>query len=205
MPDTSSVQTVTTETTVTETVAAVDEPAAIQYEYHPHHFALKTNLLFDAALMPNLEFEWLINKKWSVGIEGDVAWWKFSNTEIYRLALISPEVRYHFLSRKPWQGMYVGLFGGAGLYQLQNGSEGHHGEGAMGGLSFGYMFPIGKHFFFEAGIGAGYMSTRYKIYENRDGHKVYMRTKTLNYFGPLKLKLSIAWRFDIMTKSVKGN
>ena len=170
-----------------------------------HRFALKTNLLYDAILFPNLELEWLFNKNWSVALEGDVAWWKPDFTHVYRLAIISPEARYHIRPRAPWHGMYVGLFVGGGLYQLENGGNGYHGEGGMGGVSFGYMWPIGKHFSLEAGIGAGYMSTRYKIYENRDNHKLYMRTKTLNYFGPLKLKFSIPWRFAIMTKNVKVN
>ncbi|MDE6811397.1 MAG: DUF3575 domain-containing protein [Muribaculaceae bacterium] len=173
--------------------------------YRKLNFALKTNLLFDACLMPNLEFEWLINKKWSVGIEGEVAWWKTSNTRIYRLAVISPEVRFHIRPRSHWHGMYAGLFVGGGLYQLQYGIEGYLGEGGMGGLSFGYMWPIGKHFSFDAGIGVGYMYTQYKVYENRGDHKLYMRTKSLNYVGPLKLKFSIAWRFDIIKKTVKVN
>lgn len=187
---------------------ATDADAAapvIEYDYHPHHFALKTNLLFDAVLMPNLELQWLINNHWSVSVEGNVAWWKPRYNKVYRLAVISPEVRYHIRPRAPMHGMYVGVFGGGGLYQLENGGDGYRGEGGMGGVSFGYMWPIGKHFSLEAGIGAGYMSTRYKVYENREGHKLYMRTKSLNYFGPLKLKFSIAWRFDIMTKTVKDN
>lgn len=182
-----------------------DKAVGVEYEYHPHHFALKNNFLYDAVLLPNLEVEWLFNDKWSVAVEGDVAWWKPKETRVYRLAVVSPEVRYHINPRALWHGMYVGLFVGGGLYQLENGGDGYHGEGGMGGVSFGYMWPIGRHLSLEAGIGAGYMFTRYKVYESRDGHKLYMRTKTLNYFGPLKLKLSIAWRFDIMTKTVKVN
>lgn len=168
-------------------------------------FALKTNILYDACLFPNLELEWLINRKWSVGLEGDIAWYKLNFTHIYRLAVISPEVRYHYRQRAPWHGMYVGLFLGGGLFQLENGHDGYRGEGGMGGVSFGYMWPIGKYFSLEAGIGVGYLYSRYKVYENRDTHKLYMRTKSLNYFGPLKLKFSIAWRFDFMKKSVKVN
>ncbi|MDE5886118.1 MAG: DUF3575 domain-containing protein [Muribaculaceae bacterium] len=168
-------------------------------------FALKTNLLYDVVLMPNLEFEWLIKKNWSVSIEGDVAWWKFSFDRIYRLAMVSPEARYHIRPRDYWHGMYVGLFVGGGLYQLENRHDGYRGEGGMAGLSFGYMWPIGKHFSLEAGVGAGYMHTRYKVYRNEDDHKLYMSTKSLNYFGPLKLKFTIAWRFDIMTKTIKVN
>lgn len=185
------------------TPAPVEVENAEEIEERRHHFALKTNLLYDAALMPNLEFEWLINHNWSVGIEGDVAWWKPKETKVYRLAIISPEIRYHIKPRAPWQGMYAGVFAGGGLYQLQHGIKGYRGEGGMGGVSFGYTWLIGKHFFFEAGIGVGYLYTRYKVYEYMDSHRVYMRTKTLNYFGPLKLKLSIAWRFDIVNKTIK--
>lgn len=149
--------------------------------------------------------EWLINDNWSVAFEADVAWWKHSFTKIHRLAVFSPEVRYHIRPRSPWHGMYVGLFAGGGYYQLEHGGDGYYGEGGMGGVSFGYMWPISKYLSLEAGIGVGYMSTRYKVYENRDWHKVYMHTKSLNYFGPLKLKFSIAWRFDFSTKTVKVN
>lgn len=181
-----------------DTVA--DLPAQVQYVRRQEHFALKTNLLYDAVLLPNLELEWFINNRWSVSLEGDVAWWKPDFNRVYRLALVSPEVRYHISPRAPWHGMYVGCFAGGGLYQLENRHTGYRGEGGLGGFSFGYMWPVGKHLLFDAEIGAGYMYTRYKEYESREGHKLYMRTKTLNYFGPLKVKFSIAWRFDITTK-----
>lgn len=174
-------------------------------ELSRHHFALKTNLLYDAALMPNLEFEWLINDRWSVSLEGDVAWWKLSDTKIYRLAVVLPEVRYHINPRGLWHGMYVGAFVGGGLYQLENGGNGYRGEGGMGGVSLGYMWPISKSLSFDAEIGAGYMFTRYKEYEPAHGHKVYLLTKSLNYFGPLKLKFSLVWRFDIVSKTAKVN
>lgn len=172
----------------------------------PYHFAVKTNLLYDGALLPNLEVEWLINNRWSVALEGDVAWWKHDPSHrYYQLAVVSPEVRYWFRTSKLWHGMYVGLFAGGGLYDLENRKNGYQGEGAMTGLSFGYMWPIGKHLSFEAGVGAGYMYTRYKEYEPADGHYLYQRTKSLNYFGPLRVKFSIGWRFDVLLKTKKNN
>lgn len=39
-----------------------------------HQLVLKTNLLYDAALMPSLEVEYLINDRWSVNLEGEMAW-----------------------------------------------------------------------------------------------------------------------------------
>ena len=186
---------------VAEATQAKKSKRAIEPAHRrPLHFALKTNMLLDAALMPNIELQWLVNDKWSAALEADVAWWKPDYKKVYRIALISPEVRYHFRQRAQWHGMYVGAFAGGGLYQLEWKHDGYKGEGFMAGLSFGYMWPIRHNLSLEAGIGAGYMHTRYKVYDSLDGHKLYMRTKSLNYFGPLKLRLSLAWRFDIMAK-----
>ncbi|MDE6654467.1 MAG: DUF3575 domain-containing protein, partial [Muribaculaceae bacterium] len=138
-------------------VSSVDTPM-MQVCEKEHRFAVKTNLLYDAVLLPNLEVEWLASKHWSVALEGDVAWWSsYSRNKVYQIAMISPEVRYRINPRAPWHGMYVGAFAGAGLYDLENGGTGYRGEGLMGGLSFGYAWPVGKHLLFDAGIGAGYM------------------------------------------------
>lgn len=159
--------------------------------------ALKTNFLYYAALMPNLEVEWLINKHWSVAVDGNIAWWgKYSRQRSYRLAIISSEVRRWIKPRAPWHGMYVGLLAGGGLYDILKDSPGYYGGGVMAGATFGYMWPIGKHLALESGIGAGYLHANIKEYEVYDGHHVYQRTKSLNYFGPLKLKFSLVWHFN---------
>lgn len=164
--------------------------------------ALKTNLLYYAALMPNLELEWLFREKWSVALEGNVAWWsKKSDHKCYQIAVIDAEVRRWIRPRSQWHGMFVGLFAGGGWYDLENGGTGYHGEGGMTGLSFGYMWPVSRTLSFETSAGAGYMYTRYKEYIPFEGHLVYQRTKTLNYFGPLKLKFSLVWRFWDRNKS----
>lgn len=158
-------------------------------------FALKTNMLDYAILMPNLEFEWAFVDRWSLALEVQGAWYaKNSPHKAYRLATLIPEVRFWAIDRSLWHGMYVGIFGGAGLYDLSNGSKGHEGEGFMTGLSLGYMWPIGKHFSLDAGIGVGYLNIRDKVYMPRDGHYLYQYTKDINYFGPLRLKLSLVWR-----------
>lgn len=158
-------------------------------------FALKTNMLDYLVLMPNLELEWAFADRWSVALEGQGAWYaKNSPHKVYRLATLMPELRYWVIDRSLWHGMYVGIFGGAGLYDLSNGNKGHEGEGFMAGLSLGYMWPIGKHFSLDAGIGVGYLNIRDKVYMPRDGHYLYQYTKDINYFGPLRLKLSLVWR-----------
>ncbi|MDE5773442.1 MAG: DUF3575 domain-containing protein [Muribaculaceae bacterium] len=174
----------------------IDEPEAGPEVNKVDHFALKTNLLGYAVLMPNIELEWMFTHRWSVALEWQGAWYaKNEPHKVYRLSTIIPEVRFWAIERKKWHGMYVGLFVGGGLYDLCNGENGHEGEGGMGGVSVGYMWPISKHLSLDAGLGVGYMRIRDKNYTPEDGHFLYQYTKNINYFGPLRLKLSLAWRF----------
>lgn len=160
-------------------------------------FALKTNLLGYAVLMPNLELEWKFADRWSAALEAQGAWYAIDEPrKVYRVATVMPELRFWAVNRSRWQGMYVGIFGGAGLYDLSNSTRGHEGEGVMAGLSVGYMWPISKHLSLDAGAGAGYLRIRDKVYVPLDGHFLYQLTKNIDYIGPLRLKLSLVWRFQ---------
>ncbi len=203
---------------ITEEIITVSEPAeevtlpessvgTDEITTPPHHiFALKTNLLEYGILLPNLEFEWLISKHWSVAVEGNWAGWgSYKHEKSYRITVLDAAGRYWIKPRASFHGMYVGLIGGGGWYDLENGTPGHYGWGVMTGLSFGYMWPINRTLSFDAEVGAGYMYTRYKDYEPIEGHHVYLRTKEMNYFGPIRLKFSLAWRFLEVNKPKRVN
>ncbi len=178
--------------TPAEPEPAVAPAPVTEYAFTP--WSIKTNLLYDAALMPSLEVEYRINERWSVAVEGNMAWWHNDGKhKYYQLATILPEARYWFKPQGQRRGHYVGLFGGGGWYDLENGGRGYKGEGGMIGLSYGYQFPVGKYFSFEAGAGVGYAHTEYEEYLPIDGHYVYQETKRTSYFGPLKLKFSWVW------------
>ena len=164
-----------------------------EYVFTP--WSLKTNLLYDLALMPSLEVEYRINDHWSAAIEGNMAWWhRDAPHKYYQLATIVPEVRYWFRPQGPCRGHYLGLMGGGGWYDLENGGRGYKGEGGMIGVSYGYQFPVGRYFAFEAGAALGYMHTEYEEYLPIDGCYVYQQTNRMNYFGPLRLRFSWVWR-----------
>lgn len=187
-----------------------NEPSDLSDNLNPqgdplHRFALKTNLLYYAALMPNIELQWRMNDLWTLSLEGNIAWYsKESKNKYYQLAMVSPEVRRWINPKGPWHGMYAGVFAGYTWYDLENGHTGYKGEGGLGGVSFGYMWPITRTLSLEAGIGVGYLYTRYREYIPYDGHYLYQRTKTTQYVGPLKLKFSLAWRFNDINKTKKA-
>ncbi|MDN0051419.1 DUF3575 domain-containing protein [Bacteroides caecigallinarum] len=168
-------------------------------------FILKSNLIYDAMLAPSLEIEYVINDRWSAGVETSIAWWHNNNKPwFYQIATLIPEVRYRIDARK--QGHYhsVGLFGGAGWYDLEYKKTGYQGELWMAGLSYSYSFPINKLLGFEAGAGLGFMSAKYEEYLPQDGHFAYQQTTRTNFFGPLRLKFALVFDFNRWLKIKKG-
>lgn len=168
-------------------------------------FILKSNLIYDAMLAPSLEIEYVINDRWSAGVETSIAWWHNNNKPwFYQIATLIPEVRYRIDARK--QGHYhsVGLFGGVGWYDLEYKKTGYQGELWMAGLSYSYSFPINKLLGFEAGAGLGFMSAKYEEYLPQDGHFVYQQTTRTNFFGPLRLKFALVFDFNRWLKTKKG-
>lgn len=190
----------TADTDIVDEPTEQPEPSTIiptqptKHEFTPTSWYVKSNLLYDAVLMPSLEVEYRFNQRWSAAVEGNMAWWHNNGKHrYYQLATIVPEVRYWFRPQGDRRGHYLGLFGGGGWYDLENKNKGYQGEGGMVGISYGYQFPVGKHFAFEAGIGVGFLTTKYDEYLPIDGHYVYQQTSRTNYVGPLKLKFAFVW------------
>ena len=180
-----------------------EEAVPFSREYVASPWYLKTNLLYDAVLMPSLEVEYRFNERWSAAVEGNMAWWHNNpKHKYYQLATILPEGRYWFKPQGNRRGHYVGLMAGGGWYDLENGGRGYKGEGFLAGLTYGYLFPVGKYFAFEASIGVGYMRTWYDEYLPIDGHYVYQQSSRMNYFGPVKLRF--AWVWNIGRWAEKG-
>ena len=185
-------------------------PRPVREHIPLYRMALKTNLLADAALMPSLEAEFLINDSWSVSAQGAVAWWsRDAAHKYYQIATIYPEARWWFKTEEPWHGHYLGVFAGGTWYDLENGGRGYKGEGGFIGLSYGYMMPVGKRLALEFGVGAGYLFTEYEEYlpvPYMEGtHYVYQQTSRMHYFGPLKLKVALVWKlWDAGRRSAGG-
>ena len=76
--------------------------------------ALKTNMLFDIALIPNIEVEVPVGKCWSLNGELMFPWWLFDNDK-YCMQILSGglETRY-WLDNKKKRNILTGHF--AGLY-----------------------------------------------------------------------------------------
>ena len=182
--------------------------------------ALKTNLLFDAALAPNIEVEVPLGRKarWSVMGEVWCPWWRFGHNAAgeqnpyrrsdqrptkyaYQLLTVGAEVRYWFAPRcrrshPVLSGAFVGIYGAGGKYDLCWKSEGNQGEFTSLGLSLGYSWPISRHWNLELSAAGGYVGGPKVHYQNEfdDARLIYRSHNDHWYYaGPTKLKLSIVW------------
>ena len=172
----------------------------------PSRFALKTNLLYAAALLINAEAEFYFKRRLSLNLDWQYAWWSNrSKHKYYRLAAVSPELRYWFASKENFRGHFSGFYVGTGLYEfMARPTHGIQGEFFIaGGLTYGYMFPLGKRLRMEFSLGVGYMMTEYRQYHWDRGCYVYEKTQRYSYFGPTKAKVSLVWPLNRFKRKPK--
>lgn len=171
-------------------------------------FALKTNLLFDAASALNVEVEVPIKNRWSVLGEWIFPWWTFDNDKSdsrrhrFQLLNFNLEGRYWLGNRDthaPLTGYFGGLYAGAGLFDFEWDRKGYQGEFFIAaGVSGGYAHSIAKNLRLEYSLGIGYMKIRYNSYEaiyknDQRWHAMRKESGRQSWFGPTRAKVSLVW------------
>lgn len=173
---------------------------------------LKTNLLFDAALTPNIEVECPIAYyPWSIVAEWWFPWyvWRIpGSTNSYSFMMAGLEGRYwirQFESQpRVLNGHFVGVYGAGGLYDIQLSKDGHGYQGVYGsgGFTYGYAITLIPNLHMEFSIGVGYMGGPQRAYkaDPRNDHLVLLEDRHFWYLGPTKLKISIGYLFHLKNK-----
>ena len=165
--------------------------------------AVKTNLLYDLALAPNIEVETTFGRRarWSVMAEYCNPWWRWKKLDYsYEIQEAGLELRRWFSPRcdggRPWLcGHFVGLYCSVAKYDLERNKVGDQGDVISAGLSYGYSWPIGRRWNLEFSLAGGIIAGERRHYhaEFESTHLIYKYTKNLFYVGPTKLKLSLVY------------
>lgn len=159
--------------------------------------ALRSNLLYDAALIPDIGAELYLGKGWSLAGNWQYAWWHSDRRHNYwRVYGGDLNLRKYFGSRSGQ--MLTGHH--AGIYmQMLTGDFELGGEGYLsrlswgGGLEYGYSLPAGRRFNIDFSIGIGFFESGYERYEPKGGHYVWQETGKLRWLGPTKAGISLVW------------
>ena len=179
---------------------------AIPSQVHPEqepppgasYLALKSNLLYDALLIPNLSLEASISGGWTLGAGGMFAWWsKDAKHRYWRIYGGDLEIRKYFgaLSKsKPLQGHHLGIYGDFLTYDFEFGAKGYQSKATYAaGIKYGYSHPIANRLNLDFALGIGYLHSNYKTYVPRDGCYVYQETKKRKWLGPTQAEISLVW------------
>ena len=183
-------------------VLAPEEP-----EERPFYWALKTNLLYDAALVPNVGAEFHLGRNWSAGANWMYAWWKNDASSWYwRIYGGDIYLRKWFgkkAQEKPLTGHHIGIYAQTLTYDFCTGGRGYMGgepggniwdrASFAGGVEYGYSHPISRELNLDFTIGVGYLGGRYHEYLPIDDCYVWQTTKDRKWFGPTKVEVSLVW------------
>lgn len=165
----------------------------------PLYLALKTNGLYDLALLPNIAAEVYLCQGYSISGSWAYTWFK-NDTKHKYWRMYGGEVEGRYWLRqdlKPLTGSHVGVYIQALTYDFEFKHKGALNRFAMGvGVSYGYSKPIAKFLNLDFSIGVGYLGGKYKKYEPSQttaNEYVWLANKKLRWFGPTKAEVSLVW------------
>ena len=179
------------------------------------YFALKNNLLYDAALLPNLTAEVYLGNQLSLAVEGNRSWWSTNNAKksdrFYRIQSAGVELRYWFNSIYPLHGHAVGIYSMVGDYDIRLFSENELSKGWLSygswsaGLSYAYSMPVTRRVNLEFSLAAGYLGGKYYDYNYCMMHEKWEWQALYNrkYFGPTRIGVSVVWQFEKKKKNTE--
>ena len=165
-----------------------------------HAVLLKTNMLYDAAAIPNIGLEVSMGKGWSVGANWMYAWWSNdARHRFWRAYGGDVELRRWFSPRRESRslmcGHHIGVYGQMLTYDIEWGGRGYLGDrwSWAAGLSYGYSLPAGRHFNIDFTLGIGYLEGDYMKSRPEDGCYFWESTHRRKWFGPTKAEVSLIW------------
>lgn len=162
-------------------------------------FALKTNMLYDAIVTPDLGVEMSLARKFSLSVEGVYAWWsKDSAHRYWRIRGAWAEMRYWFGSKseiRALTGHHISVYGSAFDYDFEFGNRGWQSpKGTYGvGVGYGYSFRLNGRLNLDLAFKAGYSTGKLIKYKPQCGRYVCTDRSTSHYFGVTGLEITLVW------------
>ena len=175
------------------------EQVTTQEEEHKFFMALKSNLLYDVAITPNIGAEFRLGKHYSVQGNWMYAWWKSDPDAWYHRTYGGDISLRRWLGKahhnRPLTGWHAGIYAQMVTYDFEWGGRGYLGDrwswGA--GIEGGWSKAVGKRLNIDFSLNFGYLTGEYKEYLPIDGCYVWQATKQRHWIGPTKAEVSLVW------------
>ena len=175
-------------------------------------FAVKTNLVTDALLAPNVQAEVYFHKQnLSMEFEYTFPWW-YDNDRFFFYQLLNGTLGVRKYLKDTYDGHWFGIYGNTNIYDLCfDKNRGVQGECWGVGISYGYAFRSKAHsrVRWEPYIRFGYLRSKFDKYHagvpfnnkyyydwNSSNEDFVPRRFRMNYIGPTMLGVNISFDFN---------
>lgn len=173
--------------------------------------AFRTNMLYDAALIPNVGVEVSFANSWTASADWFYTWFSSDSRHRYWQGYGGYVTVRRYLTRQDAdaqlyalpKGHHIGAYALGLTYDVEWGGRGYQADhfGFGGGVEYGYSMAIGRRLDLDFSIGIGFQDGEYKDYDPEDDHYVWQATRKRHWFGPTKAEVSLRWNIG---KSKKG-
>lgn len=179
------------------TVEQPQTPPRPQDPHKPFRMVIKTNLLYDGLVIPNIGAEVGIYK--GLALSGyyqniwlrDKGWTKWHRFEGFEAGL----KWYLNKEKRPFKGHRVELYGQMVTWDFTYDGTGYLAErwACGGGIGYGYAMPLFRRFNLDFEVGVGYLSGTLHKYIPQDGHRVWQSVEKFQWIVPTKLGITLQW------------
>ena len=200
-----------------QTTAHSIQPEAEAATKKPFWMAAKTNLLYDAALVPNVGVEIPFGKQWSIGADWFYTWfssdthhryWQSYGGYITLRRYFTPHtscpspLNAQYSPLAPLTGHHLGIYILGLTYDVEWGHRGYQAArfGFGGGIEYGYSTRIGRRLNLDFSLGVGFQDGEYKEYDPMDDHYVWQSTHKRHWWGPTKAEVALVWLIGMSQK-----
>lgn len=143
----------------------------VSWSLSAQQIAVKTNLLSDAVLTPNIGLELVTGEHMSLDLS---FWGNYVPFWVNSMMLgFQPECRFWFNGR-PMTREYIGVTALVTMYDFTIGKNVYDGEAAGGGISGGYVFNLTDRWNLELTAGVGVFFFNMKQYHENDNYEDYI-------------------------------
>jgi hypothetical protein len=173
----------------------------------PFFLLVKSNLLYDAALLPNLSVEVALSRSWSASLYGYYSSWDTQAPRYWshRISWVGAELRHWRNGEQTalLTGLFFGAYVSGGNYDLRLFPAKLTDSGYLSPLSYsagltgGYSWRLGVRWRLEASLGVGYLGGvyhRYGVSSSSSERYPYTGSGSRNYVGPTRAALTLVYR-----------
>lgn len=171
--------------------------SASDKQRRPFYMAIKTNLVYDGLVIPNIGAEIGIAKGFVLSGNYQNIWLRDKDwTRWYRIEGFEAGLKWYFnKERRPFKGHHLELYGQMLTWDITYDGKGYMADrwSYGGGIGYGYALPIGRRFNLDFEIGVGYLSGEMHRYTPQDGHRVWQSLEKFEWIGPTKVGITLQW------------